>query len=128
MKMKILFLSKNVKRIAGDVCQFTNEFTIKKLLSDAGFVDIVVIGKGVDIVGDDISRYVIHARKTNPLMQNSSHPQEKVSQDFSIKSSKTKEISLYDVENLLISLYNTSKFYRNLFNGVYKILKLLHRR
>ena len=57
-------------------------------------------------MGDEILRYVIHAKKNGSI--SSLHPKEERSHDFTIKSSKTKEISLYDVENLLISLYNTS--------------------
>ena len=124
-KDKDSFLVENIKRIAGDVCQYTNEFTIKKLLADAGFTDVAVIGTGINIAGDNIPRYVIHATKTN---SKNSHPEKKVFEEFSIQSSKNKEISLYDVENLLISLYNTSKFYKSLFNCTYKILKFFHKR
>ena len=57
------FLIESVKRPAGDVCQFTNKFTMKKLLSDAGFAEITIHGVSISLVGDDIPRYVFHARK-----------------------------------------------------------------
>ena len=44
-------------------------------------------------------------------------------QSLSKEGAKTKDISLYDVENLLISLYNKNSFYRKLFHLMYKILK-----
>ena len=54
----------NVKRPAVDVCQFTNKFTIEKLLHDAGFQSVLFYGEGWDIRGDNVPRYVIHAKKT----------------------------------------------------------------
>lgn len=57
------FLIENVKRPAGDVCQFTNKFTIEKLLHDAGFESVVFYGDGWDIRGDNVPRYVIHAKR-----------------------------------------------------------------
>ena len=57
------FLIEDVKRPAGDICQFTNKFTIEKLLRDAGFENVEFFGRGWDIRGDDVPRYVIHAKK-----------------------------------------------------------------
>ena len=63
------FLVENVKRPAGDVCQFTNKFTIEKLLHDAGFQSVLFYGEGWDIRGDNVPRYVIHAKRIEKNMQ-----------------------------------------------------------
>ena len=68
------FLIENVKRPAGDVCQFTNKFTIEKLLHDAGFGSVVFHGKGWDIRGDDVPRYVIHAKKIEKKVATKQEP------------------------------------------------------
>jgi len=58
------FLVENIKRPVGDICQYTNEFTIRKLLKDAGFNKVTFHGKGWNIKGDDVPRYILHATKT----------------------------------------------------------------
>ena len=124
--MKGTFLIEDVRRLAGDLCQFTNKFTVEKLLKDAGFKDITFYENSVSVVGDDIPRYVIHAAKsgdTGKKTESSLRELEKSNASLSKKAASKKEISFYDVENLLLSLYNKSPFYRGLFNFGYKILK-----
>lgn len=57
------FLIENVKRPVGDARQFTNKFTIQKLLKNAGFNQVLFFGGGLNIKGDDVPRYIIHAKK-----------------------------------------------------------------
>ena len=121
------FLIKDIKRLAGDTCQYPNKFTIEKLLKDAGFDDISFFGDGVNIVGDEIPRSIIHAIKGNYAKNTNSYSETSYS-SLSKKSSEKKEISLYDVENLLLHLYNSSSFYRWFFNSGYKILKKFSRK
>jgi len=87
------FLIESVKRPAGDVCQFTNKFTIEKLLHDAGFESVVFYGEGWDIRGDDIPRYVIHAKKTEKNL--STQQETKLSTTSSSGSKKQKIKSLF---------------------------------
>jgi len=122
------FLIKDVKRLAGDTCQYPNKFTIEKLLKDAGFDDISFFGDGINIVGDEIPRSIIHAVKGNNAENATSSDSETSYSSLSKKSSEKKEISLYDVENLLLHLYNSSSFYRWFFNLGYKILKKFSRK
>lgn len=120
------FLIESIKRPAGDVCQFTNKFTLEKLLKDSGFNNIRFYGKSVQVVGDDIPRYVVHATKGDKSTQDSyrdAHQPVESYEKLSKEGAKTKDISLYDVENLLISLYNKNSFYRKLFHLMYKIFK-----
>lgn len=83
------FLIEDVKRPAGDICQFTNKFTIEKLLHDAGFENVKFFGKGWDIRGDDVPRYVIHAKKIK--VQNS-EKQAKISTNTHQNYSKKRKI------------------------------------
>jgi len=120
------FLIENVKRPVGDVCQFTNKFTLEKLLKDSGFNNTQFYGKSVQLLGDDVPRYVVHATKGDTSTQDSYkdiHQPVESYEKLSKDGAKTKDISLYDVENLLISLYNKNLFYRKLFHLMYKILK-----
>ncbi len=120
------FLIESIKRPVGDVCQFTNKFTLEKLLKDSGFNNIQFYGKSVQLLGDDIPRYVVHATKDYTSTQDSYkdiHQPVESYEKLSKEGAKTKDISLYDVENLLISLYNKNSFYRKLFHLMYKILK-----
>lgn len=57
------FLIEDVPRpLSGDVCQFTNKFTIEKLVKDAGFSKIDFYGEG-ELLGDNIPRYTLHITK-----------------------------------------------------------------
>ena len=119
------FLIENVKRPVGDVCQFTNKFTMEKLLNDAGFSEITIHGRGITVIGDDIPRYVFHAKKST-LIKNKTDSITKLeklaTQDLeSINANK--EIDIYDISNKLLTLYNRSSFCRVLFNLGFKILK-----
>jgi len=124
-------LIEDVKRLAGDVCQFTNKFTIEKMLKEARFRNIVFFDHSVTVVGDDIPRYIIHAEKPKESEKTESSLSKEPEKSYALlskQSSQKKEISLYDVENLLLTLYNRSPFYRRLFNLGYKILKKTSRK
>ena len=57
------FLIEDVVRLLShDICQFTNKYTIEKLLRYVGFKKIDYFGKG-EKLGDEIPRYVLHIRK-----------------------------------------------------------------
>jgi len=83
------FLIEDVKRPAGDICQFTNKFTIEKLLHDAGFENVEFFGEGWDIRGDDVPRYVIHAKK---IQVQNSEKQAKISTNTHQNYSKKRKI------------------------------------
>jgi len=117
------FLIENVKRPAGDVCKFTNKFTIKKLLKDAGFQNVEFYGKGWDIRGDNIPRYVIHAKridkkKFSVLEKDEIKKPKKQTKKIISDLSEDKEIV-----NLLINAYNKNWFYKIMLKIGYKILK-----
>ena len=57
------FYINDIKRPSGEIFQYPNMFSIKKLLVDAGFRNPMIYGKSIDIKGDPVSRYVVHARK-----------------------------------------------------------------
>ena len=119
------FLIEDVKRPVNDVCQFTNKFTVKKLLEDAGFRDIIIYGSGTAVIGDDIPRYVIHARKSTQTKEKTDHiskSKKLLSQDLA-SINKNNEVGIYDIANKLLTLYNRSSFCRVLFKLGYKILK-----
>ena len=109
------FLVENVKRPAGDICQFTNKFTIEKLLHDAGFDEIKYYGKGLDIKGDDVPRYVIHALKTkNPKKENISE----------LPKNSLVEIPLppNEIGEIVLEAYKKNTIYRAIIKIGYKIL------
>ena len=115
------FLVENVKRPAGDICQFTNKFTIEKLLHDAGFDEIQYHGTGWDIRGDDIPRYVIHALKTkNPKKENISELP-KISQEEQ-KERIEIPFSSKEIGEIIIKAYKQNAFYRAIIKIGYKIL------
>ena len=115
------FLVENVKRPAGDICQFTNKFTIEKLLHDAGFDEIQYYGTGWDIRGDDIPRYVIHALKTkNPKKENISELP-KISQEEQ-KERIEIPFSSKEIGEIIIKAYKQNAFYRAIIKIGYKIL------
>ena len=119
------FLIESVKRPAGDVCQFTNKFTMKKLLSDAGFAEITIHDRGINVLGDDIPRYVFYARKST-LKKNKTDSiikSEKLSEDDLELINANKEIDIYDILNKFSIMYNRSSFYRIVFKLGFKILK-----
>lgn len=119
------FLIEDVTRIVGDVCQFTNKFTIEKLLKDAGFRDITIYGHGITVIGDDIPRYVIHARKfTQNKKKTDQEGKSKKLLNKDLESINNKnEVGIYEIANKLLTLYNRSSFCRVLFRLGYKILK-----
>jgi len=57
------FNVEEIKRPTGEICQYPNQFTIKKLLNDVGFDSVIFKGSGHKIGGDPIPRFVIHAVK-----------------------------------------------------------------
>jgi len=57
------FHIEEITRPSGEVCQYPNLFSIKKLLKDAGFRDIILYDKGHKQAGDPIPRYFIHTKK-----------------------------------------------------------------
>ena len=118
------FLVENVKRPAGDICQFTNKFTIEKLLYDAGFDEIKYYGKGWDIRGDDVPRYVIHAIKTkNSKKEIKSDVFKKVTQDNGKNSLEGIPLSSNEIGEMIIRSYNQNVIYRTMIKIGYKILK-----
>ncbi len=121
------FLIEDYKRPAGDVCQYTNKFTIEKLLKEAGFTNILFFGNSVSVVGDDIPRYVIHVtkqdEKSKKTTSSSLKKPENLPSYITKQTSSKKEINLYDVENLFLTIYNRNSFFRAVFNLVYKILR-----
>ena len=124
-KNKDSFLIENVKRRVGDVCQYTNKFTMEKLLSDAGFAEITIHDRGITVIGDDIPRYVFHARKST-LIKNktdSINKSKKLPEESLESINANKEMDIYDVSNKILSLYNRSSFCRIVFNLGFKILK-----
>jgi len=56
------FFIDKIKRPAGDSQHYPNKFTIKKLLTDAGFGDVSIVGKSTGLK-DVAPRYVVHAIK-----------------------------------------------------------------
>jgi len=57
------FLIEDVARpLSHDICQFTNKYTIEKLLRYVGFKKIDYFGEG-EKLGDGIPRYTLHVRK-----------------------------------------------------------------
>jgi len=57
------FLIEDVARpLSHDICQFTNKYTIEKLLRYVGFKKIDYFGEG-EKLGDGIPRYTLHIRK-----------------------------------------------------------------
>jgi len=118
------WLVEEVKRPKGDICQYTNKYSITKLLSDAGFSKILFYGRGEQVVGDDIPRYIIHATRTVDFQPTSiKHNKQSVIE----QKNNSNEINLYNVENLLLRLYNKNFFYRSIFNLGFKIMKKLSR-
>lgn len=116
------FLVENVKRPAGDICQFTNKFTIEKLLHDAGFDQVSYHGKGWDIRGDDVPRYVIHALKSkNPKKENKSELP-KTSQGNNKNSFEDIPLSSNEIGEVIIRAYNQNIIYRTIIKIGYKIL------
>ncbi len=119
------FLIEDVTRPVGDVCQFTNKFTIEKLLKDAGFRDITIYGHGTAVIGDDIPRYVIHARKSTQNKKKIDQERKSkklLNQDLESINNKN-EVGIYEIANVLLTLYNRSPFCRVLFKLGHKILK-----
>ncbi len=57
------FFIEKIKRKLGDVCQYPNKFTIENLLVKAGFKEVKLHGKGFDIKGDPLPRFIVHAKK-----------------------------------------------------------------
>ena len=57
------FFIEKIKRKLGDVCQYPNKFTIENLLDKAGFNEVKFHGKGFDVKGDPLPRFIIHAKK-----------------------------------------------------------------
>jgi len=116
------WLVEDVKRPTGDICQYTNKQTIIKLLSEAGFAKILFYGDGEPVVGDDIPLYIIHATKTEKIQPTIVE----YGKQSVIRTKKDPdEINLYDVENMLLRLYNKNSFYRGIFHLGFKIMKKL---
>jgi len=117
------FLIESVKRPAGDVCQFTNKFTIKKLLKDAGFQNVEFYGKGWDIRGDNIPRYVIHAKRIDGKNFSVLEKSENKKPHNQIKKSDSDLPEDKEIVNLLVNAYNKNRFYKIMLKIGYKILK-----
>ncbi len=62
-KNKNSFFIEEIKRNAGDICQYPNEFTIENLLKGVGFKVVKFQGKSFDIKGDPFPRFIVHAKK-----------------------------------------------------------------
>jgi len=56
------YFIEKIKRPLGDTPQYPNKFTIKELLKQAGFKNIMLVGE-VDDIRDVVPRYVFHATK-----------------------------------------------------------------
>lgn len=118
------FLIDNVKRPHGDICQFTNEFTIKKLLKDAGFQEIKIYGEGWTVRGDDLPRYVIHAIKNKNMTNSTSEINIELNSKFDNKNSSQSSIpNINEIETTLINFYNSNLLNRSLLKLGYKIMK-----
>ena len=117
------FLIESVKRPAGDICQFTNKFTIKKLLKDAGFQNVEFFGKGWDMRGDDVPRYVIHAKRIDGKNFSVLEKAENKKPDNQIKKSDSDLPEDKEIVNVLVNAYNKNRFYKIILKLGYKILK-----